>query len=163
MEGKVYSNEYSKKMSERSWQWVLEALPYTEPFLFVDELTNIHATGAEGRYRFPPDAYFYKGHFKDRPVTPGVLLTECCAQIGLVSLGIFLLKNEKNLQHLTIGMSSTAMEFLKPVFPGEIVRVVSVLEYFRFQKLKCSVKMFNEENNLVCKGTIAGMIGFNNG
>ena len=86
-------------------------------------------------------------------------MTECCAQIGLVSLGIFLFGKETKLKNLSIGMSSSQMEFLLPVFPGERVRVVSELVYFRFQKLKCQVKMYNENDKLVCKGVLAGMIG----
>jgi 3-hydroxyacyl-[acyl-carrier-protein] dehydratase len=50
------------------------------------------------------------------------------------------------------------MEFLLPVFPEEKVTVVSEKIYFRFHKLKCAVKMFNDEGELVCKGEIAGMI-----
>ena len=38
--------------------------------------------------------FFYKGHFKENPITPGVLLIETMAQIGVVCLGIYLLKNE---------------------------------------------------------------------
>jgi 3-hydroxyacyl-[acyl-carrier-protein] dehydratase len=30
--------------------------------------------------------------------------------------------------------------------------------YFRFNKLSCDVKMENERGEVVCKGTIAGMI-----
>jgi 3-hydroxyacyl-[acyl-carrier-protein] dehydratase len=38
---------------------------------------------------------FYKGHLKIL-VTPGVILTETMAQIGLVCLGIFILDNNFN-------------------------------------------------------------------
>lgn len=146
-------------MKEKDYQWILDRLPYEKPFLFVDELLNVDTNGVEGIYRFNKASSFYQGHFKDRPLTPGVLLTECCAQIGLVCLGIYLLGDSGNLKTLGIGMSSSHMEFLLPVLPGEQVRVVSVIDYFRFQKLKCAVKMFNEDNKLVCKGTLAGMIG----
>jgi 3-hydroxyacyl-[acyl-carrier-protein] dehydratase len=149
-------------MKQETYQWILDKLPYSKPFLFVGEIIKMGENGAEGTYRFESDADFYKGHFKDNPVTPGVLLTECCAQIGLVCLGIYVTGNSKELNDLKIGMSSSQMEFLIPVFPGERVRVVSELDYFRFQKLKCEVKMYNEKNKLVCKGTIAGMIGTSN-
>jgi 3-hydroxyacyl-[acyl-carrier-protein] dehydratase len=78
-------------------------------------------------------------------------------------LGIYLLGNTKELKNLKIGMSSSQMEFLVPVFPGERLRVVSELVYFRFKKLKCEVKMYNQNNKLVCKGTLAGMMGTTNG
>ena len=55
-------------------------------------------------------------------------------------------------------MTSTEIDFFIPVLPGETVRVESVKEYFRFNKLKCAVKMFNKNNELVCRGKIAGMI-----
>ncbi|WP_339837310.1 FabA/FabZ family ACP-dehydratase [uncultured Maribacter sp.] len=149
-------------MTKNTFQWILNRLPYAEPFLFVDEILKVNEKSAEGTYAFKPDAAFYDGHFKNNPVTPGVLLTECCAQIGLVSLGIYLLEEESRLENLKIGMSSSQMEFLLPVFPGERVRVISELVYFRFHKLKCVVKMYNEDNKLVCKGTLAGMIGISN-
>ncbi|WRI31691.1 FabA/FabZ family ACP-dehydratase [Maribacter sp. BPC-D8] len=147
---------------KESYNWILNQLPYSEPFLFVEEILNINDKGAEGNYTFSSDADFYKGHFKNNPVTPGVILTECCAQIGLVCLGIYLLGQNSGLENVGIGMSSSQMEFLQPVFPGERVKVVSELVYFRFQKLKCEVKMYNENDKLVCKGVLAGMIGVAN-
>ncbi|TDS15188.1 3-hydroxyacyl-[acyl-carrier-protein] dehydratase [Maribacter caenipelagi] len=144
---------------KESYNWIMNQLPYTAPFLFVDEIQYVNDKGVEGSYRFSPDADFYKGHFKNNPVTPGVILTECCAQIGLVCLGIYLLGQKTALENLGIGMSSSEMEFLLPVFPGERVTVVSELAYFRFQKLKCEVKMYNKDDKLVCKGVLAGMIG----
>jgi len=101
---------------------------------------------------------FYKGHFKDNPITPGVILTECCAQIGVVCLGIHLLTNSAADSNLAIGLSSSEMEFYIPVMPNEKVRVVSKKVYFRFHKLKCEVKMYNADQKLVCKGTISGML-----
>ncbi|WP_299317942.1 FabA/FabZ family ACP-dehydratase [uncultured Maribacter sp.] len=147
---------------KESYNWILKQLPYSEPFLFVEEILNINDKGVEGAYQFSPDADFYKGHFKNNPVTPGVILTECSAQIGLVCLGIYLLGEKTKLENIGIGMSSSEMEFLLPVFPGERVKVVSELVYFRFQKLKCEVKMYNEDDKLVCKGILAGMIGVAN-
>ncbi len=138
-------------------QKILENLPYSPPFLFVDEIATITDIGVVGFYTFKTDAFFYEGHFKNNPVTPGVILTECCAQIGVVSLGIHLMAQEISGAS-KIGLSSSEMEFLKPVFPGEKVRVESKKEYFRFHKLKCTVKMYDSSNELVCKGIIAGMV-----
>ncbi len=138
---------------------VLKYLPYDHPFLFVDELLAIDDSGSEGSFTFNSNLDFYQGHFKDNPVTPGVILTECCAQIGVVSLGIFLINQQGDtLENMQIGLSSSEMEFLKPVFPGEKVTVSSKKVYFRFNKLKCEVKMYNGNNKLVCKGTICGML-----
>ena len=139
---------------------IIEKLPYSEPFLFVDGLSGINENGVTGSFHFREDLEFYEGHFKQLPVTPGVILTECCAQIGLVCLGIFLLSEnpETNLDNLAVALSSSEMEYYLPVYPGETVIVNSEKLYFRFNKLKCKVKMYNASKELVCKGELAGMI-----
>jgi len=138
---------------------IINALPYQYPFLFVDTLSFISNTVAIGSYTFKKDAFFYKGHFKNKPITPGVILTETMAQIGLVCLGLYLIKdNISELSKPQIAMSSSYIDFYLPVYPEEKITVFSKKEYFRFNKLKCSVKMLNSKKDLVCKGTISGMI-----
>ena len=136
---------------------IILKLPYSKPFLFVDEIIAIDENGVEGTYTFDPNLDFYKGHFKDDPLTPGVILTEVMAQIGLVCLGIFLLNDDLN-KNTSIALTSTDIDFLKPVFPNEKVNVISKKIYFRFGKLKCKVIMKNEQGVEVCTGIIAGMI-----
>lgn len=136
---------------------ILSKLPYEKPFLFVDELLYVDENGVRGTYSFKDDLDFYKGHFKGNPVTPGVILTETMAQIGVVCLGIFLLNKDLNKNNI-ITLTSTEIEFSKPVLPNEKVTVVSEKIYFRFGKLKCRVVMTNEVGEQVCTGTISGMI-----
>ncbi|MBH1959526.1 MAG: beta-hydroxyacyl-ACP dehydratase [Flavobacteriia bacterium] len=136
---------------------ILTKLPYSAPFLFVDELLSVDENGVTGTFRFDENSDFYKGHFKNCAVTPGVILTETMAQIGVVCLGIFLCGNQVSTE-TQIGLTSTEIEFLKPVFPNEKVTVISEKIYFRFNKLKCKVKMLNEKKETVCEGTIAGII-----
>ena len=138
---------------------IIKLLPYQTPFLFVEELTYISKNRSEGYYTFKQDEYFYKGHFKDKPITPGAILTEVMAQIGLVCLGIYLLKKEiSKTKKPEIALTSNEIDFFLPVKPKERVKVVSEKIYFRFNKLKCKVQLFNKKNELVCKGTISGML-----
>jgi 3-hydroxyacyl-[acyl-carrier-protein] dehydratase len=138
---------------------IIKNLPYQVPFLFVDELTAVSENGISGNYTFKENAFFYEGHFKDNPITPGVILTETMAQIGVVCLGIFLLKDKISTTiKPQIALTSNVVDFYVPVLPNEKVRVISEKEYFRFNKLKCQVKMMNSKNELVCRGTISGMI-----
>ena len=135
---------------------ILLKLPYSKPFLFVDEIISINENGVEGCFTFNEELDFYNGHFKNNPVTPGVILIETMAQIGLVCLGIYLLKEET--KNLKFAFTSSEIEFIKPVFPNEKVVVISEKVYFRFGKLKCKVKMINSKKEEVCCGTISGMI-----
>lgn len=144
-------------MVTMDFKGILSKLPYEKPFLFVDELLYVDENGVTGTYFFKDDLDFYKGHFKENPVTPGVILTETMAQIGLVCLGVFLLNKDLNKNNI-ITLTSTEIEFLKPVLPNEKVTVVSEKIYFRFGKLKCRVVMTNEVDERVCTGMISGMI-----
>ena len=135
---------------------IIEKLPYSKPFLFVDNIITIDENGVEGSFTFNENLDFYKGHFKNNPITPGVILIETMAQIGLVCLGIYLLKDEKNKSKFAL--TSSEIEFLKPVYPNEKVTVFSEKVYFRFGKLKCKVNMINSKNEMVCEGFISGII-----
>ena len=140
-------------------QKIIQLLPYQTPFLFVEELTSISDNGVEGFYTFKANEYFYQGHFKDSPITPGVVLTEVMAQIGVVCLGIYLLREDiSETKKSQIALSSSEADFFLPVLPKERVKVISEKVYFRFNKLKCKVQLFNEKNELVCRGTISGML-----
>jgi len=136
-------------------QLILSKLPYSKPFLFVDELVRIDENGVEGNFTFSKDLAFYEGHFKNNPITPGVILIETMAQIGLVCLGIYLTSNEKTAE---IAFTSSEVEFLKPVYPTEKVTVISEKIYFRFGKLKCRIRLLNSQKEEVCTGTLAGII-----
>src|SRR5215217_7850279 len=70
---------------------ILNYLPYKSSFLFVDDITSLNDDGVIGEYTFKADSFFYEDHFPGNPVTPGVIITEVMAQIGLVVLGIHLM------------------------------------------------------------------------
>lgn len=138
---------------------IISLLPYQKPFLFIDGIDDISEDGVIGHYTFKEGESFYKGHFKNNPITPGVILTECMAQIGLVCLGIYLLRNELNETiKPQIALTSHQMDFYLSVLPNEKVIIISEKQVFRFNKLKCKVKMLNEKEELVARGIISGML-----
>lgn len=136
---------------------IIKKLPYGKSFLFVDELQHVDENGAKGTFTYREDLPFFESHFKDYPVTPAVILTETMAQIGLVCLGIFLLDTAIN-ENISLAMTANTIDFLKPVRPNDQVWVSSEKIYFRFNKLSCKVKMENQQGEILCKGTISGMM-----
>ena len=137
---------------------IVELLPYKKPFLFVDGFNHVDDSSISGYYTFKEDESFYPGHFPENPITPGVILTETAAQIGLVGGGIYqLLKQEKKEEVIPV-FSSAEVNFLKPVFPNEKVIVESKVIYFRFSKLKCEVVMTNEKGEKVLNGHLSGFL-----
>jgi len=137
---------------------ILSKLPYSAPFLFVDELIEVTENSAKGSYTFSSDLDFYKGHFKNNPITPGVILIETMAQIGVVCLGIYLIEKKEEEVAYSIAFTASKIEFLKPVYPNEKVMVYSEKIYYRFGKLKCKVEMINSKEEVTCCGEIEGML-----
>jgi 3-hydroxyacyl-[acyl-carrier-protein] dehydratase len=144
---------------------ILNYLPYKSSFLFVDDITSLSDEGVTGEYTLKGDSFFYEDHFPGNPVTPGVIITEIMAQIGLVVLGIHLMLGDIK-QHEGFEMhedsfpllTSTNVEFYKMVLPEEKVTVTSKKQYFRFGKLKCAVEMHNTHSELIAKGVFSGVI-----
>ncbi len=142
-----------------NYELILDLLPHQKPFRFVDELSFVDENTIEGNYSFTGEEFFYTGHFPGQPITPGVILTECMAQIGLVCFGIYLLQkdgiviNETRMPLFT----SSNIQFYKRVLPGDKVFVKAEKTVFRHGKLRCTVSMKDASNNLICDGNISGM------
>src|ERR1700761_8859068 len=143
------------------YQDILNHLPYKSSFRFVDHISELDENGVVGDYTLKPGSFFYEDHFVGNPVTPGVIITEIMAQIGLVVLGIFLLSKEEpsgETENNFPLFTSTDISFHKMVLPGEKVTVVSKKQYFRFGKLKCYVEMWDSSNDLIAKGMFSGIV-----
>lgn len=89
-------------------------LPHREPFVFVDEVFTLErGESGTGRKVFPPETPFFRGHFPDDPLVPGVILTEALAQLAGIVAG------QGALRLAAI----KAMKFRRAVRPGEIIEL----------------------------------------
>ncbi len=52
------------------------AIPHRDPFLFLDAIVEADEASLSAIWRTPEDADWVKGHFPERPVVPGVLVSE---------------------------------------------------------------------------------------
>lgn len=69
---------------------VLAFLPHRKPFLFADRV-EVEGGKITGYRRFLPEEDFFKGHFPEYPVVPGVILLESlfqCGGVGVRKMGI---------------------------------------------------------------------------
>ena len=142
---------------------ILGLVPQQPPFRFIDEILSLDEERIVGAYRFRKDEYFYKGHFPDRPVTPGVILLETMAQTGVVAYGLYILLTVGGMsldeikRYVTLFTFMEDVEFTGIVCPGERVIVRGEKVYFRKMGIKVRVQMERENGEPVCSGVIAGM------
>lgn len=143
---------------------LLALVPQQEPFRFVDEIISVNEEQIVGAYRFREDEFFYRGHFPGRPITPGVILIETMAQVGATAFGIYLIACQKKMRPgamdmpLSLFSSVDGVEFNGIVVPGERVIVKGKKNYFRKGVLKVDTTMERENGEIVCLGTLTGVV-----
>ena len=71
-----------------SRDFIKDYLPHRDPMLFIDNVISLEENQIVAESFVDPKANYFKGHFPDMPVMPGVLIIESVAQAGalLVSL-----------------------------------------------------------------------------
>ena len=95
---------------------IMKILPHREPFLFVDRITCLEkGKRAFGIKNVTMNEYFFKGHFPNRPVMPGVIILEAMAQVG----GVMMLSRDENKGKLAFFMAIDNAKFRKTVVPGD--------------------------------------------
>lgn len=138
---------------------IISSVPQQDPFRFIDGLHYIDENRVSGYYCFNKTNPLYNGHFPGYPVTPGVILIEVMAQIGLVALGIYLLcRDGISLHHAVPVLARTEVDFRRQVMPGETVTVESEKILFRHKKLICRTTLLNSASEVVADGNITGFI-----
>ena len=139
---------------------VFELLPQKEPFLFVDEVLEVSDEHIVACFTFREDHDFYRGHFPGRPVTPGVILLESLAQVGVVGLGLYLIAHAQGRDAVLDALALFAdanVEFTGLVSPGDRVTIRANKVFFRRGKVRSEAEMTLDDGTVVCSGIISGM------
>lgn len=114
---------------------VKDLLPHRDPFLFVDELTEVSKEKIIGKRVYKSTEFFFKGHFPDYPVVPGVVLVESMAQCGGAGINELGVLKEGSLFFLA---TIEKAKFRKQVVPGDEVR-------FEIENVRISPKMLKQK------------------
>ena len=137
---------------------ILGFLPHRDPFLWVD-MIDVITRGEEGvGYKnITKDMDFFRGHFPNNPVMPGVLQIEAMAQTaGCVVIEA--LKDEPNRPSQVFFMSIDKVKFRQMVVPDCQLQM-------RVKKVKSHGKVYVFEaksyvdDKLVSEATFSALVG----
>ncbi|NSW45224.1 MAG: hydroxymyristoyl-ACP dehydratase [Bacteroidales bacterium] len=147
MEAKAMSSEMLHKQ-------LLERMPYAPPFFFIDKIIEIDEKKVTATYYFSENLDFYKGHFKHKPVTPGVIQLEAMGQVGCVLHGIYLLGLHKNNLPFEPVLGLMEGNFFQPLYPNSLVTIESELQYFRQNYVSSICHIYDEQHKLMSMAKI---------
>ena len=99
---------------------IKEIIPHRDPFLLIDEINEMEIGKHVVATKYiKEDEYWFKGHFPEYPVTPGVLMIEMLAQAGAVAL--LSLPENKGKIGLFGGINNA--KFRRQVLPGDTLKL----------------------------------------
>ncbi len=105
---------------EYNFNQIREILPHRYPFLLIDKIVEGEVgLWAKAIKNVSGNEEFFKGHFPNYPVMPGVLIIEAMAQTGAVAL----LTKEENIGKIALFTSIKNAKFRRQVFPGDRLEI----------------------------------------
>lgn len=107
-------------MAELTKEQIMEIIPHRDPFLLIDKVTElVPGVKCVAEKYMSPDEFWFKGHFPDYPVVPGVLMIEMLAQAGCVAM--LSLPENKGKTGFFGGIKEA--KFKRQVRPGDTLRL----------------------------------------
>jgi 3-hydroxyacyl-[acyl-carrier-protein] dehydratase len=103
-----------------SLEEIKQVLPHREPFLMIDRVLDYEpGKHCKAIRAVSANEWFFKGHFEQQKVFPGVLIVESLAQCGAIAV----LTAEEYKGKVAIFRSIESMKFKKMVIPGDVMEV----------------------------------------
>ena len=99
---------------------ILNAIPHRPPFLFVDEIIEQTGDHIVARKRIDPEEEFFKGHYPDYPIMPGVLVCECVFQAGAILMSK---KHPALAGQVPVLSRIQNLKFKHPVYPRSVLDI----------------------------------------
>lgn len=99
---------------------IKEIIPHRDPFLLIDRVIDlVPGKTTIGEKDVKLEEYYFKGHFPQEPIMPGVLIIESIAQTGAITL-LTIPGNEGKMVYFG-GLKK--VKFKRKVVPGDTLRL----------------------------------------
>lgn len=111
---------------------ILNAIPHRPPFLFVQRIIQITNTQIIAERKLEASEFFFKGHYPQFPLMPGVLMCEALFQTAGILMHQKCIKPEDLKGRVPVLTKVDSAKFKRMAFPGDTL----MLEAIFVQQLK---------------------------
>ncbi|ETA80248.1 MULTISPECIES: 3-hydroxyacyl-ACP dehydratase FabZ [Youngiibacter] len=134
---------------------IMKTIPHRQPFLLIDRVDEVRP----GEYcraikNVTMNEDFFRGHYPEHPVMPGVLIVEAMAQTGAV--GILSMESMKGKMPFFAGLDK--VKFRKQVRPGDTLTLEVNITKLKSTFGKGTGKAF-VNGEVVCEGELLFVLG----
>ena len=132
---------------------VTKYLPHRNPFLFIDEIVSVEVgKKIHCIINNSPDVDYFKGHFPNNPVMPGVIILEALAQASGI-LGFKTMNKTPEEGSIYVFAGVDKVRFRKRVGPEDVIHLYSevINEKKGIWKFETRAEV---DGDLVCTATI---------
>ena len=115
---------------------IMDVLPHRYPFLLVDRVVEFEpGRRIVGLKNVTINEPFFRGHFPDHPIMPGVLIIEAMGQVG----GLLLMDSVGDPKEKVVYfMALNNVKWRKPVIPGD--QILFEVEMVNLRRSVCKMK-----------------------
>lgn len=107
---------------------ILEIIPHRQPFLFVDRVIKFKPYKIiVAERKIKKDEPWFKGHFPQKAIMPGVLVLDALAQTSGLLLGFSkqVTDNENETKNKMFYLAASNIKFVSPAYPGETLNLIA--------------------------------------
>ncbi|MEK7483560.1 MAG: 3-hydroxyacyl-ACP dehydratase FabZ family protein, partial [Planctomycetota bacterium] len=102
---------------------ITQHIPHRPPFLFVDQVLERKESTIRAQKTFTGTEDFFKGHYPEYPILPGVIACEAIFQTGAILMAHILSTEKENGHKVPVLTRITKAKFKDQILPPATIEI----------------------------------------